>query len=157
MPLVIAEHTMGDWTDEEVLRHCVKEYANPSNYEPYEKDYGVGRPVMRTPMFAREPRDYAERTLQFLNQRQANRLDDLAQRPNIAAALSGLAGSDKVAMEMPVGVGKSNPRILTPMQRAYLKMYNTLKELSDNAAWEMLDIPTQDKLAAAVKDGAKWL
>lgn len=148
MPLIISEHTMGDWTDEEVLRHCVCEYADFSNYEPYEKDYGVGRPVMLTPYFARNPRDYAEQTLKFLEER---------QKPVKAPTehyLPAVRVPDSPALHMQM-FGRAYR--LTPHQKAYLKAYKLMCRLK--AAPEFYDLPidVQDEINNTAKECGKWL
>jgi hypothetical protein len=56
-------------SDEEILRLVADTYANPSNWEPYEKDYGVGRPVMRQPWGYRDKGQYAQIALKYIEER----------------------------------------------------------------------------------------
>ena len=56
-------------TDEQLLRSCVEEYANPDNYEPYEKDYGNGVSVDRMPAIARSKGEYAREIIAFIEAR----------------------------------------------------------------------------------------
>ena len=71
--IVLTEHNVKDLTDEEVLTLILKEYANPSNYEPYEKDYGNGAVVERMPYIASHPRQRAEDVLAFIAARKEAR------------------------------------------------------------------------------------
>lgn len=138
MPAVIAEHTMGSWTDEEVLLNCVKEYANPSNYEPYEKDYGVGRPIMRTPLFARDIHDHAKRTLQFLAER---------KEPGKLPAVATGNGSCLVPPAKP----------LSQRETAYVKMHMALNRVKNSPEWDSLPAALQDEINNAHKAGEKWI
>jgi len=70
MPLVIADHTCADKTDEEILRMVAETYANPANWESYEKDYSNGgRPIMRTAWGIRDKGRYAELALKYIKER----------------------------------------------------------------------------------------
>lgn len=55
-------------TDEEILLACVEEYADPSNYEVYEKDMGFG-PQDTMPAFASNKGSYARNVLAYLKLR----------------------------------------------------------------------------------------
>lgn len=61
-----------DMTDEEILVAIVRDYADPSNWESYEKDYGEGRPVMRSPWSSRDRGEHARRGLKIIEERKKN-------------------------------------------------------------------------------------
>ncbi len=69
MPLVLSDESTKHMSDEQLLLQCVKEYADPGNYELYEKDYGVGRFVERMPAIATGKGCHARRTLEVYNER----------------------------------------------------------------------------------------
>jgi hypothetical protein len=54
---------------EEILKIIVRDYADPSNYEPYEKDYGEGPLVMRSPWISRDKGAHARRAMEILKAR----------------------------------------------------------------------------------------
>lgn len=64
-----------DMSDEEILLATVRDYACESNYEGYEKDYGVGRPVMRAPWIRRDNGDHARRALEIIEGRKNDTSD----------------------------------------------------------------------------------
>lgn len=64
---VILRPTM---TDEEILTHIAQTYADPSNWESYEKDYGVyPGAVERDPFAFRDRGDYARLGLSMIAER----------------------------------------------------------------------------------------
>lgn len=67
MPLILNE----DMTDEEILQAIAQTYGEPSNWEPYEKDYGVGRPIMRPAWTFRDKGEYARRGLEIIEARKS--------------------------------------------------------------------------------------
>lgn len=75
MPIILSEANLSQFTNEEVLMLALRELANPSNYEPYEKDYGNGAVVERMPYIGRNPRQYAQDVITFINARMVEKVD----------------------------------------------------------------------------------
>lgn len=121
MTLVLSHENTKNMTEKELLQLCVDTYANPANYEPYEKDYGVGRPVEKVPAFASERGQFARRVKELIADRQ----------------------------------GTARP--LTPMQEAYLQMFNALEALRGGPQWDGINTEDQDRIEAAIESGKKHL
>ena len=75
MPIILSEHNLKQFSNEEVLTMALRELANPSNYETYEKDYGEDAMVERMPYIGRNPRQYAQDVLTFLAGRMVKKVD----------------------------------------------------------------------------------
>lgn len=69
MPLVLSDHNIKDKSDEEILEIVVKTYADPANWEVYEKDIGNGRFIERQPWGKRDKGEYARIALEYIKQR----------------------------------------------------------------------------------------
>lgn len=86
--MLLSEHNLRNFTNEEVLMLAIKEYANPSNYESYEKDYGEGAVAERMPYIAREPRQFANDVLAFIAARMVKKVDTTDLK-SVSASCSG--------------------------------------------------------------------
>lgn len=72
MPLVLSDHNIADKSNEELLEIVVKTYADPANWEAYEKDFdGSGRFAVITGWGFRDQGAYARMALGILEQRRA--------------------------------------------------------------------------------------
>jgi hypothetical protein len=91
--LLICDQNLKHLTDEEILLLCVKEYADPENYESYEKDYGRGRKLDRLPYIAKHKHQYAQDILTYLAARKESRshgeMVDTADLKSSSASCSG--------------------------------------------------------------------
>lgn len=96
MPIILSEHNLKQFTNEEVLLLALKELANPSNYETYEKDYGEGAVVERMPYVGRNPRQYAQDVISFLAARNA-RMVEKVDTTDLKSVSYSCAGSSPVA------------------------------------------------------------
>ena len=61
MPVVLYD----DMSEREILKHVANTYADPSNWEPYEKDMGHGV-FMVEPWSARDKGAYARRAVEMV-------------------------------------------------------------------------------------------
>lgn len=172
MPISLGKESIENMSDEELLLQCVQEYADPQNYEPYEKDYGTGRPAMRMPAIARGKGCHARATLEAYNnrilERNSRQPTCLEAQQSIGRALRKVP---KIAViEMDKGAGKSpahleahlltfsyNAKKINPAQAAYLRMYRVLQELQDSGIFNDLDGTLQDDINEAEKAGRKWI
>lgn len=69
MPLILSDENTRTLSNEELLIVALKEYAAPHNYESYEKDYGTGRLVERSPWITRDKGQHARQALDIILKR----------------------------------------------------------------------------------------
>lgn len=68
--IIINKDNVAHLSNEQLLYMAMEELANKKNYEPFEKDYGVGRPTLHTPYLAKHHREYAESILAVIKDRE---------------------------------------------------------------------------------------
>ena len=69
MPLVLSDINIAKMTNEQLMVMVIQTYANSDNWERYERDYGVGRPVQRTAWGIRDQGWYAREAVKILCKR----------------------------------------------------------------------------------------
>lgn len=73
MPTVMSDDNIAGMTDEELLLLVVREYADPANWEEYEKKMAPGRPSIIRPWAHRDSGFHARRALEIIENRRQSR------------------------------------------------------------------------------------